>query len=466
MISRLNFGVLATLAAAVFFLCGFSGSNPSQANRSRVAVPADPILVTAAPAYEPLADIAHGKERFPEGAHLLIFHAAHSESLLPEFFASADANVSFDGTTVLFSGKKNANDPWQIWELTLADHTTRKLVFADTDLIRPFYLPGYRIAYAKRTSSGFQIETASDEGNDKQQLTYISSSAVPVDVMQDGRILFESGFPLGTAGTPELYLVYPDGSGVESYRCDHGHARWGGHQLVSGPHAGDVIITHGRSLGRFTSPLATEVAIAAPAAEYDGSLAETPSGAWFLTARANGNSRFGVMLLRPGAAALQPFFSSRDNHLIEPVVVAPRTVPKRHPTGLHEWTTANLLALDVRRSRDGKLDATPTAVRLEAQDDTGNIVTMGFAPIEADGSFYVKTPADRPIHFVLLDRNGVTLRAERGWFWIRKGEQRICVGCHAGPEQAPENRVPQVLLRTTVPVDLSGATSVTAAGGH
>ena len=82
---------------------------------------------------------------------------------------------------------------------------------------------------------------------------------------------------------------------------------------------------------------------------------------------------------------------------------------------------------------------------------------MGTAPVEADGSFFVKAPADRPIRFALLDAKGAVLRQEQGWFWIRGGEQRICVGCHAGPERASENRVPAVLLRTTTPVDLTGA---------
>ena len=63
-------------------------------------------------------------------------------------------------------------------------------------------------------------------------LTYMRASAFPSDVLADGRILFEAGFPLGSGSTPELYLVYADGSGVESYRCDHGTARWGGKQLA------------------------------------------------------------------------------------------------------------------------------------------------------------------------------------------------------------------------------------------
>jgi hypothetical protein len=77
--------------------------------------------------------------------------------------------------------------------------------------------------------------------------------------------------------------------------------------------------------------------------------------------------------------------------------------------------------------------------------------------VENDGSFFVKAPADQPIRFSLLDDKGATVRQEHGWFWIRRGEQRICVGCHTGPERAAENNVPAVLLRSTAPTDLTGA---------
>ena len=105
-------------------------------------------------------------------------------------------------------------------------------------------------------------------------LTYTGTSAFPADVLRDGRILFEAGFPLGQGSTPELYLVYADGSGVESVRCDHGRARWGGTQLASG----DLVFTHGTSLARFTSAMAHEVPVEAPRGEYAGAIAETPGG--------------------------------------------------------------------------------------------------------------------------------------------------------------------------------------------
>ena len=60
------------------------------------------------------------------------------------------------------------------------------------------------------------------------------------------------------------------------------------------------------------------------------------------------------------------------------------------------------------------------------------------------------------IRFSLVDDNDKVLRQEHGWFWIRRGEQRICVGCHTGPERAAENNVPAVLLRSTTPMDLAG----------
>ena len=269
--------LFAAGSISILLLCGFAvpSSLHPHANQTSSAIEV-PIVVTAAPAYEPLAalgldqssdpSVAYAGERFPRSAHLLILRNGRAESLLPQFFASADPNVSFDAQKMLFAGRQYAEDPWKIWEMNLADRSVRKVISAESDLIRPFYLPGSRVVYARRTLTSFQVETASLDGTEVLQLTYLNSSALPVDVLLDGRILFESGFPLGTAGKPELYLVYSDGSGVESYRCDHGTARWGGHQLASGPNAGDIVFSHGQSLGRFTSPLGAEAVISTPTA--------------------------------------------------------------------------------------------------------------------------------------------------------------------------------------------------------
>ncbi len=435
------------------------------------------VIVTAAPVYEALAAL-HGGERFPKGAHLLLIHEGSAEPLVPEFAASADASISFDGGSVLFAGKKLAGDLWQIWELTLKDRTVRQVTTGATDAIRPLYLPGWRLVYALRTQQGFQLQSSrlmesavlteieGAKAKPEFPLTYIGANAVPADVLADGRILFEAGFPLGSGATPEMFLVYSDGSGVESYRCDHpanaAGARWGGRQLSSG----DVVFTHGRSLARFTSPLAHEERIVSPHGQFAGAIAETASGAWLVSTRESANANFALKLWKPGAVAMQTVLARAGEDLVEPVVVSARNRPKRHPSALHDWDYANLLALDARVSRDGALKGVPTTVRLETKDAAGHAVSMGTAALEQDGSFFVKAPADRAIRFVLLDAKGSVLRRERGWFWIRSGEQRICVGCHTGPEHAAENRVPEVLLRTTTPVDLTGAAGPLQRGGN
>jgi hypothetical protein len=461
-------GRILALAGSIVLLIPVCGFSPDAAQKPNVDM-----IVTAAPVYEPLAALrgpGRDLERFPKGAQLLLVHDGKAEPLVAGFVASADANVSFDGTRVLFAGKQAAGDPWQIWELTLADHSVRKLIATATDAVRPFYLPAGRIVYAQRTAQGFQLEAAGKEGAmalapvDSAAglavlpLSYMAASAIPADVLADGRILFEAGFPLGSGSTPEMFLVYSDGSGVESYRCDHGKARWGGRQLASG----DVVFTHGASLARFTSPLATEAHIVAPRAEYAGAIAETAAGDWLVSARAGAGTHYALKLWKPGAAALQTLLAESGEDLVEPVLVAPRNRPKRHPSGLHDWTYANMLALDARQSRFGDLKVTPGSVRLETLDAAGHAVVTGTSPVESDGSFFVKTPADKPIRFALLDGKGAVMRQEHGWFWIRRGEQRICVGCHVGPEHASANRVPAVLLKTTTPVDLSGLNSTGA----
>ena len=463
-------GVLASFALLIP-VCGFSPASAVVSGASNPVTQPD-IVVTAAPAYQPLAALKGG-ERFPQGARLLLIHQGKAEPLAPNFAASADASVSFDGKTVLFAGKETESAHWQIWELTVADRSVRRVLTTATDAIRPLYLPATapvrRMVYALATPQGFQLQAARvteleakyaslDPGPANVQISYLPASAIPADVLADGRILFESGFPFGATATPELFLVYSDGSGVESYRCDHGRARWGGKQLASG----DVVFTHGASLARFTSPLAHEAAVAAPHAEYAGGLAETEGGYWLVSARGAAGTHYTLRLWKQGSLALTAVFAEAGKDIVEPAIVAAHKRPNKHPSGLHDWNYANLLALDARQSRAGDLKAAPAAVRLETLDAAGKTVVTGTSPVEPDGSFFVSTPGDKPIRFALLDGKGAVVRQEQGWFWIRSGEQRICVGCHTGPERASENRVPAVLMRTTTPFDLTGVKATSA----
>jgi hypothetical protein len=470
---------LLACAALLALACGFAAQVHPASSGAESPVSA-PVIFTATPVYDSLAAL-HGGERFPQGAQLMLLRDGRITPLVPQLAASADASVSFDGKTVLFAGKKNAGDPWQIWQMALDGGQPQMVLAARTDLIRPMWMPDGWMVYARREASGFALETAALDNSERLKLSYVPGNFIPDDVLRDGRVLFESGFPLGVGLKPEIYTVYADGSGEEAVRCDYEEAlRAGGREHARKMLSGDIVFVQGGRLERFTSALANEVPIAAPAGDYAGDVAELPDGRWLVAVRRIGERHYeleawmppiaarfsGDPEARAGAAMLTTVARDEGRDLVEPVLVEPRTVPKRHPSGLHPWTTGNLMALDSRLSRSGELNIAPTAVRVETLEDANRVVVLGTAPVASDGSFYVHVAADRPLRFVLLDAQGRILRQEYGWFWVRRGEQRICVGCHTGPERAPDNRLPGILLLSTTPANATGTANPAPTGGH
>ena len=420
------------------------------------------ILYTVAPAYESLAWM-HGAERFPSGAQVVLRQGAEHAPLMGDFAASADPSVSFDGQRVLLAAKRKVEDPWQIWEVPLRARGEARRITSDAeDCVRPFYLPDDQVVYARKSGGRFAIEVISLAGSKPLTLTYGPANYLPTDVLRDGRILFESSYPLGTGATPELYTVYSDGSGVESYRCDHDKPRDQGRQVGSG----DIVFAASDGLARFTSARAKELRIQAPSGEYAGEMAEIASGDWLLPWRANGKAFFQLMRWKFGDDAGHPIAIEPNAHLIQPALVVERAVPNRHPSGLHDWSNANLLCLNAYTSKYSFAPGSIHVVRIYIADGEGKSKLLGSAPVARDGSFFVQVPTEQPLQVELVDEAGKTLKRESGFFWMRRGEQRGCVGCHAGPETSPENAVPMILLQSTTPADMTGARAHSSSGGR
>jgi len=438
----------------ILILITATGAQPSTSSAQSPS-----FIYVAAPKFEALAWM-RGRDRFPRGAKLFIHDANGQRALIPDFSASADPALSFDATRLLFAGKKTFHDHWQIWEMDLAGGPPRRLTLCAGNCIRPFYLPEDRFVFAEQLHGETIIKAASLQGGESLALTYNPGNALPSDVLRDGRILFDAAFPAG--GAQEIYTVYSDGSGVESYRCDHGSARHSGRQLASG----DIVFAHERGLARFTSAVAHEIVIPVPSLDFSGDVAELSNGDWLTAARPQPNPRFAIVRWTPGTQELQTVISDEHRDLLQATPITSYAVPNRHPSALHDWNYANLLCLNAYTSRWHIHEGTIASVRMYTRDSSARTSLLGTAAVEKDGSFYLRTPADRPLKIELLDARGQTIQKEAGWFWLRRGEQRICVGCHAGPETAPENAVPAVLRRSTVAADMTGATKLTASGGH
>jgi hypothetical protein len=408
------------------------------------------LIYTSTPSYAAEAWLKGG-ERFPAGSQIVLLERGQTRPLVNNFAATADANVSFDGTLVIFAGKKQAKGPWQIWEVAVAGGEAQRLTNCDGDCVRPFYLPGGRFVYAEKQQGRFVLQSAEIETGKTLQLSYVPGNAMPTDVLRDGRILFEASYPMGNGASPEIYTVYSDGSGVESYRCDHGARRQAARQNT----AGDIVFASGNGLGRFTSALAKEVSLNAPSGEFAGDVASVALGIYVAAWRGDAKTHWSLQEWNVSTNSLTPVVVASNSDSVHPALVQPRPVPNQHPSALHDWGYANLLCLNAYTSKQKIPAGSAASARLYTVEN-GKTRLLGSSPVEADGSFYVQVPGDRPLQIELLDAHGKTVQREQGWWWMRKGEQRICVGCHAGPERAPENAVPQVLVKSVKPVVMTG----------
>jgi hypothetical protein len=56
---------------------------------------------------------------------------------------------------------------------------------------------------------------------------------------------------------------------------------------------------------------------------------------------------------------------------------------------------------------------------------------LGFAPVQNDGSFRIKVPADTPVSWATLDELRRGFVVKRSWMYVRPGEEiEKCTGCH------------------------------------
>lgn len=400
-------------------------------------------IYTETARFEPAA-----ADRFPRGAALQVVESGRKRPLVPGFAASADAQVSFDGRSVLFAGKQNAADPWQIWEVAISGGTPRRITAFAEDAATPFYLAGDRIVCARRTSTGYQLEIVSMEGKPIERLTFGPGDHFASGVLRDGRVLFDA--PHGGAGAHEIFTIYTDGISVETYRCDHGPDRRAAVETASG----DIVFAAGGKLARFVSSKTTQVDWPAVAGEFGGRIAEVDDGDFFAAYRPGKTQPFGIYRWRPGQGVPAAVWTARAAHAVQPVLIRPRLSPNRHPSALGDREGANLLCLNAYTSHETIPAGVVKTVRAWLWNEAGAPTSLGTAAVEKDGSFFITLPSESPVRLELLDGAGKIIAGEKGWWWARRGEQRVCVGCHAGPEHSPENVVPEVLLRSTDPVKL------------
>ena len=238
-------------AAAALALASGAALAPAQP-AGPVARPAAAAMVVAQVPASALPSDGGGSLRalsLGEGGRLVLVSPSGKARVLTRGFASAaDPEVSFDGKTVLFAGRKAQGDPWCVWEMPLADTgAVRKVTCGSSGARQPVYQstiytitpksvePWVQVAFVgenpgERNEAGSAANTSlwscRTDGSALRRLTYNLSNDVDPVILPDGRMVYAGWLRTSEKGGPEgrvpLLGVNLDGTDYQVYAGDQG----------------------------------------------------------------------------------------------------------------------------------------------------------------------------------------------------------------------------------------------------
>ena len=407
-----------------------------------------------------------------------------------------DPHVHYDGRKILFSYRPGGETCYHLYEIGCDGANLVQLTDGDCDDIEPVYLPSGDIIFCSsrcnrvvncwRTPVATLYRCKADGSNVRVVSTNIEHDNTPW-VLPDGRVLYMRWEYVDRSQLSfhHLWTINPDGTGQMVY---YGNQHPGTDNLdteaysIPGKHPGIVMIDakpipgtkrvvasfsprHGKPehMGVVTivdpSTGPDDQAAAVPVSPA-GKLYRDPypiSDDCFLVADAKG------ILVMDGQGNTEVVYAASHSELQchEPRPLRcrarERVVPER--TDLAE-PTGRLVLSDVYRGRNmagvdrGEikkllvLEQLPKPVNfsggpwpLSIEGTFSLSRVLGTVPVEADGSAAFDVPALRPVFFVALDENDLSVKRMQSFVTIQPGETTGCVGCHEQRGQSPHGQV-------------------------
>jgi len=450
-----------------------------------------------------------GDDLCADGSRLVVLDPDQLLTVLtPKFIAACDPAVSFDGQRILFAGKKQPDDPFNIFELSLDGGPVKQLTRDMGDCREPLYLPKASVSAPlfddpvrwmaftsmaadaideigqKPAASLYVMNLDPIAGRDTVvwRTTYGLGGDFSPTVLQDGRVLFSSHqgksvkLMTVTWAGDNLNLFRPgDGGIIQSMACEL-------------PGKRSVVLVESNEPGQ--GGRLTEISLRRPlhlheTLSHDSGRYLTPhatSDGRILVSYDDGSNDYGIYLFdRESGTVGTMIFDDPDWNDVDAIELASHPEPlaripmlefasvldiegfekagQLHCMSVYDSDLPEIQELEPGSVKWARfIQGLPLSIEeKERCRSTGDekawpppcveTRVLGETPVESDGSFFVNITGNIPFYIELLDKDRKTLHSMESWIWIRSKSQRGCIGCHENKELSPQNRATEALIK-------------------
>ncbi|MBT8036444.1 MAG: hypothetical protein KJO21_02760 [Verrucomicrobiae bacterium] len=456
------------------------------------------ILLTQRNPLNPTHVYTYHEESLQPGGGLWVCDLSGSEPKLTKIFDSADgeildANLHYDGVTVLFSWKRIMQEPFQLFTIKLDGTELTQITKDDSNNFNACWLPDGGIAFLSDRKAAFAycwqtttpiLYRCARDGSDLIRLSANYLNDFTPSVLSDGRIIYSRWEYVDRPAIPiqSLWAINPDGTNVTGV---FGNRSLSPATLMD---AREIPGRQGEILCVLTShngPCRGAIGIVNPmlSSNSQESISNlTPEINIGRVDKGNGNRVRGpylnpfpvddqyYLVSKKGSIELRDYQVTVSVPIITPSGLGfycpqpirprkrerlvPSSLPKQPQQAGQAWATImmqdvyNGLGKSVKRGEIKQI-----AVVQEVEKPLGvdpkkrafgfqfPVVSCGatyapkkiwgYATVEPDGSANFKVPAQEPIYFLPLDEAGRAVQRMRTFTHLMPGEVQGCIGCHS-----------------------------------
>jgi len=396
-----------------------------------------------------------------------------------------DPQMHYDGKKILFSYRKGGQPYYHLYEINVDGTGLRRLTDGPFDDFEPTYLPDGGIVFCSSrvkcnvpcyyTRVAVLYRCDADGSNIHRLSSNVEHENTPW-VLPDGRILYQRWEYVDRSQVRfhHLWTSNPDGTGqmvffgnmlgngvlidakpipnsnrvITIHSPGHGRREHEGFVELVDPRGGPDCLQNVRRITarpewRDPYPLSEQTFLVAGPGHHQISLLDARAKSVPLLTLESDDVKAGMWVHEP-----RPMRGRRRERIIPPradqaeetgTVVLRDVYFGRSMKGVRRGEIKKLLVLEllhmpVKPNRDWQ-----QMVSFDGNEGGSFSLEriVGTVPVEEDGSAYFQVPALRPLFFVALDENDLSVKRMQSFMTVQPGESVGCVGCHEHRMAAP-----------------------------